>query len=120
MRIMRRAGLHRRLVALVAAYAVALQGLLAAVAAVSPAHALDAVVCMAQAPAHAGHTGREAPRRPDCMLCPLACGSAVTPPTSAVRLVLIVAPGAPMPAPRADQPVARAMLRAGLARAPPR
>jgi len=118
---MRRGGLHRRLVALVAAYAVALQGLLAAVAAVSPARALDAVICSAQASAHAGHEGGHAPPlRPDCTFCPLACGAAAPPPASAARLVLIVAPGAPMPAPRPDRPVGRGVLRAGLARAPPR
>jgi len=116
---MRRAGLHRRLVALVAAYAVALQGLLAAIAAVSPARALDAVVCTAQALEHSGHQDGRAPPRPDCTLCPLACASAVVPPASAARLVLILAPGDPMPTPRAERPVARAMLRAGLARAPP-
>jgi hypothetical protein len=116
---MRRAGLHRRLVALVAAYAVALQGLLAAVAAVSPARALEAVLCTAQAGEHPGQQGGHAPPRPDCTLCPLACASAVAPPASAARVVLIVALGDPMPAPRAERPAARAMLRAGLARAPP-
>jgi len=123
MRAMSRASLHRRLVALVAAYGVALQGLFAAVAAVSPAAALDAVVCPAPASAPAGHAGGGAPpHRPDCPFCPLACGSAVTPPPPAASLVLIAAVGDVMPAmPQPQQrPMSRIVLRDGLARAPPR
>jgi hypothetical protein len=113
-----RAGFHRRLMALAAAYAVALQGMLAAVA---PAPTLDTAVCTAESSAHGGNAGGHAPvPRADCTLCPLACGSAVTPPPPPARLALHVAAGDTMPAPRPDMPVKRVVQRAGLARAPPR
>jgi hypothetical protein len=116
-----RISLRRRVVALVAAYALALQGLLAAFVAVAPSTSLDPVICTAGAPAH-GADGHDAPpvvpHGPDCPICPLACaGAAVLPPVAAV-VAAVAADMAPPP-----QPVATsfrpAVLRAGLARAPP-
>ncbi len=118
-----RAGVHRRLVALVAAYGLALQGVLAAVAVASPALALDAVVCSAHAPggqADRNPGGNPPPHGPDCALCPFACGNAaVAPPARTATLAAILGPGEAMPAPRPNIPVARTVLPAGLARAPP-
>jgi len=121
MRAMSRANLHRRLVALIAAYGVALQGLFAAVAAVAPSAALDPIVCAAPASAPTGHTtgGHGPPHGLDCTSCPLACGSAVTPPPPDASLARFAAAGDAVPAMPPERPVARVVLRAGLARAPP-
>lgn len=113
-----RVGLHRQLVALFAAYGLALQGLLAAVAAVAPALAADAAVCSVQAPAH-GAPGHAPPHGPDCTLCPLIGCGAITPPARPTSLAPIVRASESMPAPHSAIPIARTILRAGLARAPP-
>jgi hypothetical protein len=115
-----RISFRRRLVAFVAAYALVLQGLLSAFVVVAPAASLDPVICAAGIPAH-GTDGRDAPPVPhgaDCPICPLACaGAAVLPPAAA----MVAAIAADMATP--PQPVAAsfrpAVLRAGLARAPP-
>jgi hypothetical protein len=113
-----RVGIHRRLVALFAAYGLVLQGLLAAVAAVAPTLAADAVVCSVQVPAH-GAPGHAPPHGSDCTLCPLICCGAIAPPARPASLAPIVGASDAVPAPRSAILIARTILRAGLARAPP-
>ena|SRR5215472_5587966 len=109
---------RRRLVAVAAAYGLALHGLLSVLAGATPP--LDPVLCAADVPGHGG-VGRNAPPAshwPDCAACPLVCGGAAVPPraaaivpTGAVREIPPLQPilAAPRPAPP----------RSGLARAPP-
>jgi hypothetical protein len=118
-----RTGLSRRLIALVAAYGLALQAMLAGVGA--PGAAFAAAIC---APGHDWNS----PGAPDipvppvpgrgseCPFCPLACsGSADLPPSGMPTAVRIYGAGAPMlPSPGAA-PASRIVSRAGLARAPP-
>lgn len=112
-------GIHRRLVALVAAYALALQGLLTVFSSVSPALAPNAEICSTATPSH-GEPGRKGPvHRPDCPLCVLACSGAAMLPSRAASLIPAFGPSEAMRALPADAPVARAPVHAGLARAPP-
>ena len=116
---MLRTGLPRRLIALVAAYGLALQAMLSAVAAVAPA--FDQIICTAGR--DAGGTDTRHPslpgHEPGCPLCPLACGGALALP----RLDAVIAPplgfGVAIAAPAAAAPLVRIVCRAGLARAPP-
>jgi hypothetical protein len=118
MQVMVHRSTHRRLVALVAAYALALQGLLTVVSSVSPALAPNAAICSTATPSH-GEPGRKGPvHRPDCLGCALACGGA-TMPSRAASLFPAFGPSEAMRALPAGAPVARAPVHAGLARAPP-
>jgi hypothetical protein len=120
MQAMFQRSIHRRLVALVAAYALALQGLLlTVVSSVSPALAPSAAICSSATPSH-GEPGRKGPvHRSDCPGCALACGGAAMLPSRAASLILAFGPSEAMRALPASAPVARAQLHAGLARAPP-
>jgi hypothetical protein len=113
----------RRLVALIAAYGLALQALLSAFAAVVPAGALDWVVCSADGQARGGEGDRNdspAPGHgPDCAVCPLVCGSAAPLPSSDIQVVLMLGSGAALPEQHLAGLVAPAVIHAGLARAPP-
>lgn len=110
----------RRLIALVAAYGLALQTTLAAIAAVAPT--FDQVICAADNDPRGG-ADTEHPSPPGhergCPLCPLACGGAPVLP----RLDATIAPplgfGAAIAAPASTVSLARIFHRAGLARAPP-
>ena len=117
---MSRGGIHRRLVALVAAYAFALHGLLIAFAPASPVLGFDAPLCAA-AVSHGGDAGKNGPPPvPDCTLCPLMCSSAAGPlPSFDAKLVPPVGSGEVLPAPSHAAPVVRPAAQAGLARAPP-
>lgn len=95
-----------------------MQGLFAAVAAVSPALAVDAVVCSVHAPTH-GAPEHAPPHCPDCTLCPLICCGAVAPPVPTASLAPIAGASMALPLPHATVRVVRTILRAGLARAPP-
>jgi hypothetical protein len=121
---MLRSGIPRRLIALVAAYGLVLQAMLAAVAAV--ASPLDQVICAADTdPRSASDTphpslpGQLPGHEPGCPLCPLACGGALGLP----HLDATVAPplgfGIAMAMPAAASLVVPIVRRAGLARAPP-
>jgi hypothetical protein len=117
-----RAGLRRRLIGLAAAYALALQTLfVAVVGAASSVGAPTSIICStggergaADAPAlpAPGH-------RPGCAFCPLACGGAVALPSFAAAAARIDREGAPIRPRRMAASVAHAVMRAGLARAPP-
>ena len=116
-----RAGLNRRLIALVAAYALALQTLLAAVVAAAPFDPLASVVCSTgDAPAPSDAPASPSPEHQlGCVLCPLGCGGAAALPSFATIAVGIDRRGMPLRPPRVAASVARAPSRAGLARAPP-
>lgn len=111
--------IHRRLVALVAAYALALQGLLTVFWSVSPALAPNAAICSTATPSH-GEPGRKGPvHRPDCPGCALACSGAAMLPARAASLIVAFGPSEAMRALPASAPVGRVPVHAGLARAPP-
>lgn len=115
-----RTGIPRRLIALVAAYGLALQAMLAAVAAVTPA--LDQIICAADTdPGGAGDT-RHLPtpgHEPGCPLCPLVCGGVAALPR--VDVASAPSPGfsAIAPPPPMFVHVKPVVARAGLSRAPP-
>ena len=117
MRAMFHRSIHRRLIALVAAYALALQGLLTVFALVSLEP--NSAICSTTTPSH-GETGGKGPvHRPDCPGCALVCGGAAMLPPRAASLILTFGPGEAMRGLSASAPVARAPVHAGLARAPP-
>lgn len=117
---MSRRGVHRRLVALLAAYGLALHGLLSTFAAGSPVLAFDAPLCSHASAEQHGGSGKRLPAHDSaCTLCPFMCGTAGPLPSFDAKLALPVLTGAaPLPA-RPAVPVARAVVHAGLARAPP-
>jgi hypothetical protein len=120
MSAMFRARLPRRLIALAAAYALALQMLLAAVVVLAPDAAVASVIC---APDHHWRGTGDAPAPPlpshDCPFCPLAgAGAAALPPCGATA-VRVDGAGATIRPLRDAVPATRAVARAGLARAPP-
>jgi hypothetical protein len=112
-----RIGLHRRLVALVAAYGLVLQAMLSAFAVV-PIAAAEAVICTAGTSSHGGTDAPPVPHHPDCTICPLACGGAAVPPPAVAIVSTFHVSEAP-PARPVIPSVRPAVLRAGLARAPP-
>ncbi len=117
--LMVRRGIHRRLVALAAAYALALHGLVVALAPPSAAPAFAAPLCSQQA-AYGGGAGKRLPAHdPDCTVCPLACASAVPLPTVDVSLAPPMRIGGRLLAPWRAAPVVRPVVQAGLARGPP-
>jgi hypothetical protein len=128
MAAMRRARLHRRLIALIAAYGLALQALLSAFAVVSPAAALDLfaidpIICATGAHPGGGESDGSLPARPGhdvgCALCPLGCGGALAAAWPDARVSLTVHIITAVPQPRMAAAVARVGIRTGLARAPP-
>jgi hypothetical protein len=118
---MLRSGLSRRLIALVAAYGLALQAMLAAVVVAAPSTAFASVICAPDHPSNAGGTGL--PAAPghgcDCPSCPLAGAGAAALPSGVSATVRVYGAGAPMLPWHATAPVSRIAARAGLARAPP-
>jgi hypothetical protein len=118
-RVMIRAGLHRRLIALAAAYALALQALIAVAAVTAPS--LGAVLCSSDHRSP-GQGGRDAPAPAHelaCAFCPFA-GPDAAPLPEAVAIAVRFDPApAARAAWRAAAPAIRVVLRAGLARAPP-
>jgi hypothetical protein len=119
-----RAGLGHRLIALVAAYALALQTLLAAGVVASPGDAFASTICSS---GHArGAADTPAPPAPPasrhglgCAFCPLACAGALAPPPGGAVALHRDDVRAPTGAWSVAVPVAHAIVRAGLARAPP-
>jgi DUF2946 family protein len=123
MAVMPRVHLHRRLIALIAAYGLALQALLSAFGAVSPAMALDSIICAADGDLRGGGEGGPIPSRPGhesgCAICPLACGGAAPAAWSDAGIGLTFRVGVAIAPPRTAAPVGRVFFRSGLARAPP-
>lgn len=117
MQAMFQRSIHRRLVALVAAYALALQGLLTVFSLVSLGP--DSAICSTTTPSHGEAGGKGPVHRPDCPGCALVCGGAGMLPGRAASLILTFGPGEAMRVLPAGAPVARAPVHAGLARAPP-
>ena len=119
---MSRTGLHRRLIALAAAYALALQALFVAFAA-PPGLGLDQVICTADGHAPAGGADDRSPapggHAPGCPLCPLACGATLALPPVGFTVAVFVEPSAAPRLAAVPAPVTRIVARAGLARAPP-
>ena len=119
---MLRTGLSRRLIALVAAYGLALQAMLAAVVVAAPGTAFASVIC---APDHRSNAGGGTRHDPapgpecDCAFCPLAGAGPVALPTELPSPIRVYGNAAPMRAWRGTAPVGLAAPRAGLARAPP-
>jgi|SRR5580704_4021635 hypothetical protein len=117
---MLRARLPRRLIALTAAYALALQTLLAAVVVLAPDAAFASVICASD---HLSQGTRDAPAPPapghDCPFCPLAGASAAALPPCPATAVRVDGAGAPMRPSCGAVPARRLVTRAGLARAPP-
>lgn len=115
-----RTGLHRRLIALVAAYALALQALLGAVVALSPGAAAASVICAGE---RAGGSQRDLPAAPHhdigCALCALACAGGAALPTNVPAVAPMVGAGPRMRQPQLAGSVARSVVRAGSARGPP-
>jgi hypothetical protein len=119
-----RPGTHRRLIALVAAYGLALQALLSVVVAVSPAAEFGAIICSAGAHPGGGAADDQLPPSPGhrigCPVCALGCAGAAPPVGSDAASVILwftsskVAREWP-----AVAPGARLFARVGLARAPP-
>ena|SRR5580704_4619357 len=117
---MHRLGLPRRLIALVAAYGLALQTLLAAVIAPAPDAAFASVICASDHGRDAGDTNDVPPtpgHGPCCPFCLLAGPGPL--PALATTTVRIDGAGAPMRPGRDAAPPPRPLARAGLARAPP-
>jgi hypothetical protein len=118
--VMFRTALHRRLIALVAAYGLALQALLAGTVALSPSAAIASVICAGE---RSDAPQRELPASPhhgiDCTFCTLACAGGVALPTSAPTIVPIARYGAAIEQPRFATPIVRSVVRAGFARGPP-
>jgi len=115
-----RTGLPRRLIALVAAYGLALQAMLAAVAAVAPP--LDQVICATGAGPHGAADPKHPPapgHQPGCMLCPLACGTALPGPSVDAVAACPIGAGVAIAVPPTAVALAPIVRRAGLARAPP-
>ena len=116
---MLRTGLSRRLIALVAAYGLALQALFAAVVVAAPSTAFASVICAPDHPSDAGDT----PHTPapghgcDCPFCPLAGAGAVALPSGVVSPVRVYGTAPPLRSRRATEPANLATPRAGLARA---
>jgi hypothetical protein len=121
---MLRTGVSRRLIALVAAYGLALQAMLAGVVVAAPDAAFPAVICAPDHHSNAAGTG-DPPALPapghgsNCPFCPLACGGSTTLPSTVPTAVSFASVAAPMPPWRSAAPASRVMSRAGLARAPP-
>jgi hypothetical protein len=121
---MLRTGVSRRLIALVAAYGLALQAMLAGVVVAAPDAAFPAVICAPDHHLNAVDT-RDPPTLPapghgsDCPFCLLACGGSTTLPSGVPTAVRFHGAAAPMPPWRSAAPASRVMPRAGLARAPP-
>jgi len=115
-----RTGLHRRLIALVAAYALALQALLVGAAAFSPATMAAGVICEG---ARSGAPGRDLPAAPHhdvgCALCTLACAGSAALPANAPTIGPIAGPGTALRQPHHGGVLAHAIMRAGSARGPP-
>jgi hypothetical protein len=116
-----RTGLHRRLIALVAAYGLALQALLAAAVALSPDAAARSVICAGE---RAGGTQREMPAAPlhhgvGCALCTLACAGGAVPPASVPTVAPIACPGMAMRPPHVASSISRGVVHGGFARGPP-
>ncbi|HEY2135679.1 MAG TPA: DUF2946 family protein [Xanthobacteraceae bacterium] len=118
---MRHPRLGRRLVALVAAYGLALQVLLSGFVTASPAGAIICTADHAGAAAGAVDTNPfHLPGHPDaCAVCALACGAAAPAPSGDAGIAPMQAAAEAVPAPRPAAAVRHAMVRAGLARAPP-
>jgi hypothetical protein len=118
--IMLRTGLHRRLIALVAAYGVALQALLAGAVAFAPSAVAASVICAGERP---GGPQRELPATPhhgiDCAFCTLTCAGGVALPASLPSIAPIAGTGTALRQPHVASPIARSVVRAGLARGPP-
>jgi hypothetical protein len=116
--MMFRTGLSRRLIALVAAYGLALQAMFAAVVVAAPSTAFAAVVCASDH--HSNPAGTRDPPAPGhecgCPFCPLA-GAALL--SAAATMVRLSGAAAPMPPWRFAAPARPFVSRAGLARAPP-
>jgi DUF2946 family protein len=117
MQAMFQRSIHRRPIALVAAYALALQGLLIVFSLVSLGP--DSAICSTTTPAHGESGGKGPVHRPDCPGCALVCGGAGMLPGRAASLILTFGPGEAMRVLPASAPVVRAPVHAGLARAPP-
>jgi DUF2946 family protein len=115
-----RTGLNRRLIALVAAYALALQALLVGAVALSPATAAAVVICRG---ASIGGTQRDLPAAPHhdvgCALCTLACAGSAALPANVPTVAPIAGPGTALRQPHHGGSLARAIVRAGSARGPP-
>jgi len=109
----------RRLIALVAAYALALQAIVAALALGAPAVA--GIICAT--PAHGGADRAPTPVAPGhdlgCSICPLACASTLAPPPHAATIAWHADAGEKIAPPAWSRPSLRAPARSGLARAPP-
>jgi len=114
---MLRTRIPRRLTALVAAYGLALQAMLAAVATVAPA--FDPVICAAGRGAADPEHPPSPAHEPGCPLCPLACGGALALPSRDAAIAPPLGFGTTIAAPAAASPLAGIVYRAGLARAPP-
>jgi hypothetical protein len=117
--MMFRTGLSRRLIALVAAYGLALQAMFAAVVVAAPGAAFASVIC---APGHHWSPAgtRDTPASGhgcDCPFCPLVGAAAL--PSAVATMVRIYGAAAPMPPWRFAAPARPFVSRAGLARAPP-
>ncbi len=114
-----RTGLHRRLIALVAAYGLALQALLVAAVALSPDVAAASVICAGER----SGPQRDLPAAPrhgiGCALCTLACAGGAPLPASAPTIAPIAGSGTAMRQPSLAGPIARGAVRAGFARGPP-
>ncbi|HEY4920513.1 MAG TPA: DUF2946 family protein [Xanthobacteraceae bacterium] len=117
---MLRARLPRRLTALAAAYALALQTLLAAMAVLAPDAAVASVICASD---HHWQGTSDAPAPPapghDCPFCLLAGASIAAPPPWAAVAVRVDGAGTTIAPSRGALSATRAVARAGLARAPP-
>ena len=115
-----RTGLNRRLIALVAAYGLALQALLVAAVALSPDAAAASVICAGE---RTGAPQRDLPAAPHrgigCALCTLACAGGAVPPASAATVAPTSGSGIAMRQPHPAGPIARRVVRAGFARGPP-
>lgn len=115
-----RTGLHRRLIALVAAYGLALQALLAVVVVLSPDAAAMSVICAGE---RGGAPARDLPATPHhgfgCALCALACAGGATPPASASAVAPIAGFASTIWHPQWAASIARGIVRAGFARGPP-
>jgi len=115
-----RTGLHRRLIALVAAYGLALQALLAVAVVLSPDVGAAAVICAGE---RGGGPQPDLPAAPhhaiSCALCTLACAGGAALPASTPTVAPIAGPGAAVRQPHLAGSPPRSVVRAGLARGPP-
>jgi hypothetical protein len=117
------ADLHRRLIAVVAAYGLALQTVLSAVAAVPAGLEHASIICSAEQHRPAvGITDRLPPptdHRSGCLMCPLLCAGAIDLPRTQTVLAVALVFSATIASTHADAVNANTFVRAGLARAPP-